>query len=167
MNNLKKIIIDSSPIIFLSKLNVLDILFDLFSGNLATIKKVSIELKRGFIPADELLIINNFLKEIDIFDTDSSIITSSTLSRTDKELVTFAITNNYDLLITDDNLLRRISLHENIKTIGTLGLLVQCAKKKIRPVSDIQNYIDQLVREHKMRISVELYREIINTLNHF
>jgi len=161
----ERIIIDSSPIIFLSKINALEILIELFPRGLSTINKVSIELNKGFVPADELLTINNFLKGIEIFDTDESIITSSTLSRTDKELVTFGMNNNYDLLITDDNLLRRISQYENLNTIGTLGVLVQCAKKKVRTVINIRNYIDSLVLEHKMRISVELYSEIMNTLN--
>ncbi len=161
----KRIIIDSSPIIFLSKINALEILIELFPRGLSTINKVSMELNKGFVPADELQTINNFLKGIEIFDTDESIITSSTLSRTDKELVTFAINNNFNLLITDDNLLRRISQYENLNTIGTLGALLQCAKKKVCTVIDIRNYIDSLVLEHKMRISVELYSEIMNTLN--
>jgi predicted nucleic acid-binding protein len=161
----KNIIIDSCPIIFLSKINTLDILPELFPGEIRTIKKVKDELNRGFVPADELIVMNNFLKKIEVVNTNESLISSSTLSRTDKELITHAINNKYDLLVTDDNLLRRISQHENIKTIGTLGLLIQYAKKGIRSIEAVHGYIDVLIKKHKLRISVELYSEIIKTLN--
>ncbi len=161
----KKIIIDSCPIIFLSKINALNILPELFSGEISTIKKVRDELNRGFIPADELIEMNNFFNKIEIVNTNESLILSSTLSKTDKELITYAINNNYDLMITDDNLLRRISQHENINTIGTLGLLVQCAKKGIRSVETVHSYIEDLIKKHKLRISVELYSDIMKSLN--
>ena len=161
----KKIIIDTCPIIFLSKIYALNILPELFPGGITTIKKVRDELNRGVIPGDVSIEINKFLKNIEIVDTNESVITSSTLSRTDNELITYAINNRFDLMITDDNLLRRVSQHENLKTIGTLGLLVQCAKKKTRSVEIIRTYIDDLIKKHKMRISVELYSDIINILD--
>ena len=161
----KKIIIDSCPIIFLSKIKALDILFLLFPGEITTIKKVKDEIEKGFIPVDESIEINKFFNKIEIVDTNKTFISSSTLSRTDNELITYAVNNKFDLMITDDNLLRRVSQHEKLKTIGTLGLLVQCAKKNIHSTSVIRAFVDDLIKKHKLRISVELYSDIINILD--
>lgn len=161
----KKVIIDSCTIIFLSKICSLDILFLLFPGEITTIKKVKDEIEKGFIPVDELIEINKFLNKIEIVDTNKTFISSSTLSRTDNELITYAVNNNFDIMITDDNLLRRVSQHEKIKTIGTLGLLVQCAIKKIYLPDVIRGFIDDLIKKHNLRISVELYSDIISSLD--
>lgn len=161
----KKVIIDSCPVIFLSKINALDILFLLLPGEITTIKKVKDEIEKGFIPVDESIEINKFFNKIEVVDTNKTFISSSTLSRTDNELITYAVNNNFDLMITDDYLLRRVAQHEKIKTIGTLGLLVQCAKKKINLPDVIRGFIDDLIKRHKLRISVELYSDIITTLD--
>jgi len=159
-----KIIIDSSPIIFLSKINALDILFQLLPGEITTIKKVKKEIENGLIPADEEIEINNFFKKVEVVNTNETFLSSSTLSRTDNELITYAVNNNFDLIITDDNLLRRVSQHEKLKTIGTLGLLVQCAKNNIHSTTVVRDFIDDLVKKHKLQISVELYSDIVNIL---
>ncbi len=161
----KKVIIDSCPIIFLSKINALDILFLLFPGEITTIKKVKDEIEKGFIPVVESIEIDKFFNKIEVVDTNKTFISSSTLSRTDNELITYAVNNNFDLMITDDNLLRRVSQHEKIKTIGTLGLLVQCAKRKIHSPAVIRGFIDDLIKKHKLRISIKLYSNIISTLD--
>ena len=111
-----KALIDST-VNSLSKICSLDILFLLFPGEITTIKKVKDEIEKGFIPVDELIEINKFLNKIEVVDTNKTFISSSTLSRTDNELITYAVNNNFDLMITDDNLLRRVSQHEKIKTI--------------------------------------------------
>ncbi|HBE02513.1 MAG TPA: hypothetical protein DC049_08560 [Spirochaetia bacterium] len=157
---LKKIIIDTSPIIFLSKINYLNLLNKLFFEKITIPQSPIDELYRYKIPASENLLIQKFLKNNQVVNTIEKKINSTSLSDIDNEILTHAIKNTYDLIITDDNHIRKIAAHEKILAIGTLGVLIKLIEKKILKADIVKQEINNLIEYHGLRISLDVYKKV-------
>jgi predicted nucleic acid-binding protein len=165
---IKKIIIDTSPIIFLSKIGYLNILTEIFKRKITVTKNVINEIYKYQIPSEEDLEIKKFLKVSNIVSTSKKIINSATLSSTDNEVLSYSIENKYNLIITDDNFLRKIAKHEKITSIGTLGILLRCIDKKILKSRTVKKLLNLLIERYDFRISLDVYKnalEYIDKLN--
>ena len=161
---INRIIIDASPIIFLSKTGVLELINTLLSKKIAVPQKVIDEIYQYDIPFGEEREISGFLKKNEIVETTRKIIQSSSLSETDNELLSYAIEKKYDLIITDDNLVRKIAKYEKIQSIGTLGILLKCTEKDILKADTAKKLINDLIEKRYMRISLDVYKNVISCL---
>jgi predicted nucleic acid-binding protein len=55
-------------------------------------------------------------------------------------------------------------LAEGLPVIGTLGLLIRAVRDGIMTRPDALRAVDELIRDLAMRISVDLYQEILRQL---
>ena len=161
---IKKIIIDTSPIIFLSKIGYIEIINNLFPSKISILKSVIHELFNHVIPPDEKIEIENFIKNNNSIDYSKTSINSSTLSSTDNMIITYAIQKKLQLIITDDNFIRKVARNQNIYSIGTLGMLIKCVEKKILKSDIAIKLINDLIDKYDLRISLDVYKDIIDNL---
>ena len=159
-----RVLVDTSPIIFLSKLGLLDLLDRLFEHPVIITDAIVKEIRKNPIPAAEELTIENFLDKSVIVEATEKIINSSSLSAADNELLSYAIFNGCDLLITDDNLIRKITGYKNIPYIGTLGLILKGVQKKNITKRKAKQLIDELIEKHNFRISIKVYKKVLEIL---
>jgi predicted nucleic acid-binding protein len=153
------VVCDASPLIFLAKLNRLDLILPLLGPDVVVLQCVAAEVaepeKAGEI---ELRRLNAFLKSVRVVDFSESAYPSSRLSASDRQTLTYAVQQRARWLLADERLMRRIATEEGLATIGTLGLLAAAAKNGLVTAKEALADIDSAVSRHGFRISVALYQ---------
>ncbi|MEI8138989.1 MAG: DUF3368 domain-containing protein [bacterium] len=158
------VVADACPVIFLAKLDQLALIRNVFPGTVLLPKSVWRELTQNTIPFNEQQRIREFLKHCRIETVQSSLFPASALSMADRHVLTLAKKHRPSLILTDDSLVRRIASAEGLPVAGTLGIMIRAARAKFISQSEAIKAVDELVTEHHLRISVELYRETIRQI---
>lgn len=154
------ITIDASPIIFLAKINQLSVINTLFPTGISVLQCIIDEIYSYSVPIEEDLAIKDFLAQCTVHNHRKKNITASSLSDNDTILLSFAILKHIDLLITDDNVVRKVAAHENIPSIGTLGILIKTVEYDVLPPGRVLQDINDLIENHQFRISIEVYQRV-------
>ncbi len=148
---------NTSPIIFLSKINQLDLLDKCFS--------------KTFLPEaviDELIgyPIPEFIYKSKISDHGNAFVTGSlgALHRGELEAIVLARELKADFIILDDHLARKKARRMGIQVIGTLGVLLLACKKEIISSHDVKHHIHTLITQHNLFISKSIIEAVNNTL---
>ena len=153
------VVCDASPLIFLAKLNRLELVTRLLGPDVVVLQCVAAEVmeseKAGEI---ELRRLNVFLKSARIVEFSESAHSSGRLSASDRQTLSYAVQQRADWLLADERLMRRIATEEGLATIGTLGLLAAAAKSGLVTIREALADIDAAVSKHGFRISVALYQ---------
>jgi len=158
------IICDAAPIIFLGKIDKLWLLSELYNKRVEVLRIISDEvMRKPFNPLEEI-IFNNFFNTTFTIDYRKSLLASSALSEADKILLGYAAERR-SILLTDDNLLRKVAVYEKIKVIGTLGILLLGYRKFLLNFSEAKDSVHELIQEHNFRISIEVYEKFLEILN--
>ena len=151
-----KVVSDSSPLIFLSALGLLDILRIEF-GEVLIPEMVYQEVtandlkgSRAVRDADWIAVVAvrgaEYLSLLPVLDAG------------EREAIILASEQNADLLLMDDLAGRRAAMMYGINVMGTLGFLkVMCRKGR---VENLRNVLDELMG-HGFRMDVNLYRRIL------
>jgi len=152
------IVSDASPIIALAlcgKLDLLDKLFDQVYIPLTVFNELSIY---GKPKARE---ITEWAKEKVIPVKNPSIITALSLNLDPGESEALALywEINADYLLIDEKRGRIIALRNDIKTIGTVGILLMSKQRKY--ITSVKPFLDILVN-NGFHISDTLYQQILN-----
>lgn len=160
------ILSDACPIIFLSKIEKLDLVFELFQENLTIPEMVVDELLVPSLTAADELYLKEFLKICRIVKTHHGIDNDlKSLSHVDNCILYHEIGEKADLVLSDDKMLRRALNTKQISTLGTLGVLIKSFQKSIIDLKETKSLIDQLIKNHNFRISIELYERVCEILN--
>ena len=153
------VVCDASPLIFLAKLNRLDLILPLLGPEVVVLQCVATEVtESGKAGEIELRRLNGFLKSVRIVEFNESAYSPGRLSASDRQTLTYAVQQRADWLLADERLMRRIATEEGLATIGTLGLLAAAAKNGLVTTKEALADIEAAVSSHGFRISVALYQ---------
>jgi predicted nucleic acid-binding protein len=159
------IICDASPLILLAKINQLDLIHKVLDGEILVLQCIVDEVCSDSAGEVESIRLNRFLETVKIVDFVDSDYPSKSLSTNDRSVLNWSIQNRPEWLVADERLLRRIAREENLKVIGTLGILVAAHQKGLLAKEETKQAVDELVSVHKLRISVTLYQKVIQVLD--
>jgi len=159
------VICDASPLIFLAKLNRLDLIASVLHGEIVVLDCVRRELLTEKIHPLEEERIRRFLETTrnPVFNAVFS--PSFSLSSSDQSTLSWAIQNHADWLLADERLLRRIAREQGIAVVSFCGLLVQAAKAGFLSAEEVRADIDTAISRHHFRISIRLYQAILHELH--
>ena len=161
------LVADAAPLIFLAKINQLNLLPGIFDADFLISAAVRNEILGPDIPPDEERLLTGFLSNCRIVALRKPNRFAKALSFADNCILTLAVKNRADIVLSDDRLLRRTAVIENFRVIGTIGVLIQAAKTTIVTQEKSAALLDELVKEHNFRISTRVYElarhTIVNT----
>lgn len=158
------IVCDASPLIFLAKLDQLGLIEQVTGRGAVVLRCVVDEVlsKRAMpLEAERLA---EWLSAVEVVDYTGSLFPTDALSRSDQSSLAWAVENHVEWLLADERLLRRFAQERGIQVIGFCGLLLQGVSQGEITAKEARALIDQAIREHNFRISVELYQRIVERL---
>lgn len=158
------LVADACPVIFLAKLNRLALVGEVFPVTVLIPEAVRCELLRESIPLHERQRIDAFLEQCRVEPVQASRAVGAALSLADRQILALAVRHPKSRILTDDGVVRRVALAEGLPVIGTLGLLIRAVRDGLMTRPDARRAVDELIRDHAMRISVDLYQEILRQL---
>jgi predicted nucleic acid-binding protein len=158
------VICDASPLIFLAKLNRLDLISTLLGAQPVVLDCIQRELLSEKVPPVEGDRLRRFHQTATIPAFNGVFSPSRSLSRSDQSTLAWAVENHADWLFADERLLRRVAREQGISVIGFCGLLIQAVKMGVLTSPEVRNDIDQAITEHDFRISIRLYQELLRKL---
>jgi predicted nucleic acid-binding protein len=162
---MKTIVCDASPLIFLAKLNRLDVLPQVLEGEIFVLRCVVNEVLTESAGSVERKRLDEFFASAEVVDFAVAEESAGALSRSDRSTLAWAIENGADWLLADERLLRRVATEEGIAVIGFLGVLLLAARRKVLSGAEVRDDIDACVSRHGCRISVALYQRLISELD--
>jgi predicted nucleic acid-binding protein len=89
---------------------------------------------------------------------------ASGLSLSDRQVLTLAGKYPKAVILTDDRLVRRIALAEGRPVAGTLGVVIRAVRARLMTQAEALRAVDELVAQHHLRVSVELYQETLRQI---
>jgi uncharacterized protein len=144
------VVSNSSPLIALEQLDLLDVLEQIF-GNVLVPPAVAKEVAPTVtLPA--------WIKEQSLSQAIGPHILSTSLGAGESEALSLALELKASLLILDERPARRLAQALNVPVIGTLGLLVKA--KQLGLIAEIKPQLDALLK-HDFRVSPTLYDKIL------
>lgn len=157
------VLCDASPLIFLAKLERLELLA-LLGQRIVVLKCVADEILSERATVRESAQLKALLSKVEIIEFHESAYESRTLSRSDRTTLTFAVKHRVDWLVVDERLLRRVAGEEGVQTIGTLGLLTLAVRKGVLSPAEARADLDRAVSSLGFRISSQIYQRVIGEL---
>lgn len=155
------IVCDASPLIFLAKLDRLDLISRLLEEAVVVLKCVVDEVNSDRATGRERDHLASFLASATIVDFTECAYESRTLSPSDRKTLTYAVREGADWLVADERLLRRVANENGIRMVGTLGLLASAVKTGLLSPAEVKADIDRVVSIHDFRISTSLYQRFL------
>ena len=158
------IVCDASPLIFLAKLNELD-LIELALGARPIVHSCVVRevLSERAAPV-ETERLQTWLRTVEVVDDAGTLIESQALSLSDRTSLAWALEHGADWFLVDERLLRRFAKERGIRVIGFCGLLLRAGEQGLFKKTEVQKLLDTSIREHGFRISIQLYQHIRNRL---
>jgi predicted nucleic acid-binding protein len=152
-----KVVSNASPIIFLSKIDALDLLPPCFDEILIP-SAVANELVDYHPPA--------YIQQIQISPTESEFVWGAVgrLHTRELEAMVLAQETQADYIILDDLLARRKAQRLSLKTIGTIGILLLAHKKSLLSRMDLEGHLSRLIKDHRMYLSPSILAKIMDSL---
>ncbi|TVP76724.1 MAG: hypothetical protein EA353_11605 [Puniceicoccaceae bacterium] len=158
------IVCDASPLIFLAKLNRLELIERTIGARAVVLRCVVEEILSEQATPVEAERLRAWLESVEVADYTGPLIASQALSLSDRTSLAWAIEHQADWFLVDERLLRRFAKERGIRVIGFCGLLLRAAEQRILKESEVQSLLDTSIREHGFRISIQLYQHICNRL---
>lgn len=153
------VVCDASPLIFLAKLDRLDLIARLLGPEVVVVECVAREVtdieRAGEIERARL---GAFLASASVVPSTETTPASARLSICDRQTLGYALRQRPDFLLVDERLMRRIADEQGLVTIGTLGLLAAAVNHGHLSAADALHDLDLAVSRHGFRISVALYQ---------
>jgi len=151
-----KVISNSSPLIFLSAIGLLDIL-RIESGEVLIPEAVYQEVTANDLKGSCEVKDADWIKVVPIENAESLFLLPS-LDAGEREAIILASEQSADLLLMDDLAGRRAAMMYEINVMGTLGFLKVMHRKGI--VENLKDVLHELMG-HGFRMDANLYRTIL------
>lgn len=145
----KKVFVDTSTLIILSKINQLELLRLLY-GNVYITLEVKLEFR---LPIPDWII-----EEYADYDSDFNF----GIGQGETSILNLAIRNNNSFLIIDELKARKVASNLNLKFTGAIGILI--IAKRHGYIHEIKPILDSIMKTN-FRISKELYIQILKNSN--
>ncbi len=158
------VVADASPLIFLSKIRRLHLIRKLLGNDIRIPKAVCTELLVAGTDPVEKEALESFMAHCQIESIRKPRRFATAMSATDNAALTLAIRSHADFLLCDEKIMRTMAEIEGIRPLGTLGILLRAARKKIISRNEARHLIDLLVSTHHFRIGVEVYQAVLAEL---
>ena len=159
------IVADSAPLIFLAKINQLSLLNGLFNAQILVPVVVRREILGPNVPPDEERLLTGFLSGCQIVALPKPTRFAQALSYADNCILTLAVKEPANVILSDDRLLRKTAVIEGIRVVGTIGILIRATKSSLLTTKKSVELLDELVEEHNFRISTRVYEIARNALD--
>lgn len=152
-----KLVLNTSPIIFLGKINCLHLLAECATEIIAP-KNVVLELGDYPLPS--------FIRVESLSTVGFSYIKGAMGRLHEGELSAIVLAQELsaDFVILDDLLARQKAHHLQLKVMGTLGLLLLMEKRQLLTHQQVWNHITDLTQRHGMYLSPKIIGQIKETL---
>ena len=152
-------VVNSSPLIFLAKLGLLDLLEKLFDDVYVTEAVYHETVVEGAGHEEAVLIANaDFLKRVSVKNQRLVKFLLEMIDHGEAETIAFALENEVDLIVLDDKDARKVARGFGVRVTGTLGLLLLAKRRGF--ISQIAPYVKEL-RRNGFRISDEVVKRIL------
>jgi len=153
-----KAFFNTSPIIFLEKLGIMDTilpkLWDEIFLTGAVVKEIN----------DSGIIDRSYFRQYQVRDKIAVLAMPQALHAGETETIIGAIETGVNYIVLDDSKARKKADSLGIKTLGTLGVLVVARMKKIITSNDAVKYLQEL-RKNSFWIEEKFYQQILRQLN--
>lgn len=159
--NASIVLCDASPLIFLAKVDLLDLLFDVPGGSLTVLECVIQEVLSQETRESESERLAHFFSRVHGESFQVTPPSGGALSRSDIFSLTWARRHGVEWMIVDERLLRRAALAEGIKVTGFLGVVLEAAARKLISCTQARHALDSAVRDHGFRIGIQLYQRVL------
>ena len=136
---MRKVIVNSTPIIGLSDIGQLDLLRQIY-GNIFIPEAVEKEILSE--PARTLVETSEWIIKLPIKDLSSKMMYRAKLHAGEVEVMILAQESGADLIILDDNAAKKTAKYLGLTVTGTLGVLLKA--KKIGLIQQVKPLMDQL-----------------------
>ena len=156
------LVTDAAPLIFLAKIHQLQLLTNLFDADILVPSAVYKEILGKDVPPDEEKLLITFLSGCRVVNLRKPMQFAKALSFADNCIMTLAIKEKANIILSDDRLLRRIALLEDFQVVGTIGILLRAVKASLLTAQESKNFLAELVAEHNFRISTRVYDAACN-----
>jgi predicted nucleic acid-binding protein len=154
-----KVAVNSSPLIFLAKLGMLDLLDKLFEEVYITEAVYEETVVEGSDHEESSLIARTeFLKKVKVSDQRLVRFLREMIDYGEAETIAFALEKNLDLVVLDDKDARKVARGFGLKVTGTLGILLLAKKRGL--ITSVRPYIESL-RKNGFRISEGILERIL------
>jgi predicted nucleic acid-binding protein len=154
------VVCDASPLIFLAKLNRLELIEQVSGREPVVLRCVKEEVLSDRASPVERERLENWFSGVRLIDYSGSLFASNALSRSDQSSLAWAVENQAEWLLADERLLRQFAKEYGVRVIGFCGLLLQAVRLRHLRAEKARQLIDVAVRDHGFRISIELYQRI-------
>ena len=154
------IVADSAPLIFLAKINQLPLLSDFFKAAILVPVVVRNEIIGPNVPPDEERLLEDFLSGCRMVAIRKPTRFARALSYADNCILTLAVKERADMILSDDRLLRKTAVIEGIQVTGTIGILIRATKSSLLTAENSVELLDELVDAHNFRISTRVYEMV-------
>jgi predicted nucleic acid-binding protein len=154
------LIADAAPLIFLAKINQLPLLTELFKPEILVPLVVRNEILGPDVPPDEERLLTKFISFCKVLKLRKPTSFANALSFADNCILTLAIRERADYVLSDDRLLRKTAVIEGLRVIGTIGVLLRATKASILTPKKSIMLLDELVEEHNFRVGTKVYESI-------
>lgn len=158
------VLCDASPLIFLARTGSLDLIGKVLPGRLVVLGCVVREILGEGAGPVEIDRLRNWLEQVEVIEYEGSLFSASALSRSDQSTLAWAVNHEAAWLVADERLLRRVAQQRGIRVIGFCGLLVKAAEGGLLASRECRRLVDEAIDLHGLRISVNLYRRILEAL---
>ncbi len=162
------VVVDADPLIFLGKLDRLDLIGKLFAGVVWVPKSVAEEVLPQQRLSQEAPAIQAYLSTCKLAEAGGRERTRrypSALSKTDRDVIDLALDKKADWLLCDDRQVRLAAELKGLRCIGTLGLLLKACRVRLLKVIEARAMVDDLIRRHGFRIGIEVYQAVLVQLD--
>ena len=158
------VVADASPLIFLAKLKQLKLISTLLGKDVRLPKDVMQEVLHPDCDPAERQELETFLTSCSVEKVSRPRQFAAAMSRADNAALTLALRNKAGILLCDERITRRMAEIERVQTLGTLGVLLRARREGVIPAEEARRLVDQLIRQHNFRISVEVYQAVLAEL---
>ena len=86
------------------------------------------------------------------------------MSAADNAALTLAIRRKATALLCDERVTRLMAESEDIRSVGTLGILLRATRTGLHTCRETRRMVDLLIRAHGFRISIELYQAVLGEI---
>lgn len=160
------VVADAAPLIFLSKLNRLELLPVLYPGRLLIPKQIAKELLAAPVDPGEEMLLRTLIESATVVSIPAGKRRASflSLSAADQAVHALALKEQADCVLSDDKRLRALLQLDNIRIVGTLGILAEAVGRKAMTQKAFEKDLETLIHQHAFRIGITLYEHVMKRI---
>ena len=159
------LVADAAPLIFLAKINQLPLISGLFDAETLIPAAVRNEVLGLEVPPDEERLLTGFMSGCRVVALRKPTRFAQALSYADNCILTLAVKERANTVLSDDRLLRKTAVIEGIRVIGTIGIMIRATKASLLTTKKALELLTELVEEHNFRISTRVYEIARNAVD--